>query len=245
MRDACELWAGGPVFRQDAGAKLSTDSVLLADFVKLHGAERGIDLGCGAGILSLLLLCSSEKLHMTGLELREEAAALARENLARNGFGERSEILTGDIREHRSLFAHGSFHLAVANPPYFPAGSGASSPDPARAGAREERDCTLPELCAAAAFLLPTGGRFCLVHRPERLAELLMCMRESGLEPKRMRFVSQRAESAPSLVLVEGRRGGRPGLIVEPPLILQDAEGRESGEVRRIYHREEGIRNRE
>ena len=72
-----------------------------------------------------------------------------------------------------------------------------------------------------------------------------MCMRESGLEPKRMRFVSQRAESAPSLVLVEGRRGGRPGLIVEPPLILQDAEGRESGEVRRIYHREEGIRNRE
>ena len=124
MIDACELWAGGPVFRQDAGAKLSTDSVLLADFVKLHGAERGIDLGCGAGILSLLLLCSSEKLHMTGLELREEAAALARENLARNGFGERSEILTGDIREHRSLFAHGSFHLAVANPPYFPAGSG-------------------------------------------------------------------------------------------------------------------------
>ena len=239
MLDGCELWPGGPIYRQDPAAPLGTDSVLLADFVPLRGAERGIDLGCGAGILSLLLLCSSEKLHMTGLELREEAAALARENLARNGLGERSRILTGDIREHRSLFSHGSFDLAVANPPYFAAGSGASSPDPARAGAREERDCTLPELCAAAAFLLPTGGRFCLVHRPERLAELLMCMRESGLEPKRLRFVSARAESAPNLVLAEGRRGGRPGLIVEPPLVLQDAEGRESGEVRRIYRREE------
>ena len=239
MIDACELWPGGPVYRQDPAAPLGTDSVLLADFVSLRGAERVIDLGCGAGILSLLLLGRGEKLHMTGLELRSDAAALARENLARNGLGERSRILTGDIREHRSLFSHGSFDLAVANPPYFAAGSGASSPDPARAGAREERDCTLPELCAAAAYLLPTGGRFCLVHRPERLAELCVCMHESGLEPKRLRFVSPRAESAPSLVLVEGRRGGRPGLVLEPPLVLQDADGRESGEVRRIYRREE------
>ena len=238
MRDACELWAGGPVFRQDPGARLSTDSVLLADFVPLRGAERGIDLGCGAGILSLLLLCRGERLHMTGLELREEAAALARENLMQNGFRERSRILTGDIREHRSLFSHGSFDLAVANPPYFAAGTGASSPDPARAGAREERESSLEDFCAAAAFLLPTGGRFCLVYRPERLAELLVCLHESGLEPKRLRFVSQRAESAPSLALVEARRGGRPGLTIEPPLILTDAEGRESAEVRRIYHRE-------
>ena len=238
MRDACELWAGGPVFRQDPGARLSTDSVLLADFVPLRGAERGIDLGCGAGILSLLLLCRGEKLHMTGLELREEAAALARENLMQNGLGERSRILTGDLREHRSLFSHGSFDLAVANPPYFPTGSGASSPDPARAGAREERESSLEDFCAAAAFLLPTGGRFCLVYRPERLTALLGCLHESGLEPKRLRFVSQRAESAPSLVLAEGRRGGKPGLVIEPPLILTDAEGRESAEVRRIYHRE-------
>ena len=156
MRDACELWAGGPVFRQDPGARLSTDSVLLADFVPLRGAERGIDLGCGAGILSLLLLCRGEKLHMTGLELREEAAALARENLTQNGLGERSRILTGDLREHRSLFSHGSFDLAVANPPYFPTGSGASSPDPARAGAREERESSLEDWCTGR-----SGSRRC------------------------------------------------------------------------------------
>ena len=232
-----ELWAGGPVFRQDPGAKLSTDSVLLADFASLRGAERGIDLGCGAGILSLLLLCRSEKLHMTGLELRQEAAELARENLRRNALAEQSMILTGDIRAHRSLFSHGSFDLAVANPPYFPRGSGASSPDPARAGAREERDCSLEELCDAARWLLRTGGSFCLVYKPERLAELFCRMSEREIEPKRLRLVCHRAESAPSLVLVEGRRGGKRGLVMEPALLLTDGEGNESAEVRRIYHR--------
>ena len=113
------------------------------------------------------------------------------------------------------------------------------------AGSEQFRIVTLPcegsleDFCAAAAFLLPTGGRFCLVYRPERLTALLGCLHESGLEPKRLRFVSQRAESAPSLVLAEGRRGGKPGLVIEPPLILTDAEGRESAEVRRIYRREE------
>ena len=233
-----ELWPDGPLYAQDPVAPLGTDSVLLADFVRLGGAKRGIDLGCGAGILSLLLLCRSETLRMTGLELREDAAALARENLARNGLESRGEILAGDLREHRSLFSHGSFDLVVANPPYFPAGSGGSSPDPARAGAREERDCTLPQLCAAAAFLLPTGGRFCLVYRPERLSELFCALSAAGLEPKRLRFVSARAESAPSLVLIEARRGGKPGLMIEPPLLLRDEKGEESAEVRRIYRRE-------
>ena len=235
--DICELWPGGPLYAQDPAAPLGTDSVLLADFVRTGGARRGIDLGCGGGILGLLLLCRSEKLHMTGLELRPDAAALGRENLERNGLSRRGEILTGDIREHRSLFAPGSFDLAVANPPYFPAGSGGRSPDPARAAAREEESCTLPQLCEAAGWLLHTGGRFCLVHRPERLSELFVCMSGAGLEPKRLREVCPRPGSAPSLVLVEARRGGKPGLVIEPPLLLRDENGEESGEVRRIYHR--------
>ena len=238
MIDVCELWPGGPLYAQDPAAPLGTDSVLLADFVRPGGAERGIDLGCGGGILSLLLLGSSDKLHMTGLELRPDAAALGRENLARNGLSGRSEILTGDIREHRSLFAPGSFDLAVSNPPYFPSGSGGRSPDPARAAARGEANCSLLQLCEAAAFLLHTGGRFFLVHRPERLAELFVCMSQNGLEPKRLREVCPRPGAAPSLILAEGLRGGKPGLVIEPPLTLRDEKGEESGEVRRIYRRE-------
>ena len=112
MADFHVLWPGGPVFAPAAHAPLGTDSVLLADFVRLAGARRGIDLGCASGILSLLLLWRKEKLHMTGLELLPEAAALARENMARNGLGDRSEMRAGDLRQHRSLFTPGHFDLA-------------------------------------------------------------------------------------------------------------------------------------
>ena len=237
MSDFQELWPGGPVFAQADNFRLSTDSVLLADFIHIGGAARGIDLGCGSGILALLLLRRGEKLHMTGLELNGDAAALAAENLERNGLAGRGRILTGDIRAHRELFSPGSFDLVAANPPYYAADSGALSPDPARAAARGETCCTLEDLCRAAAWLLPSGGRFCLVHKPERLAELFCTMAAKGLEPKRLRMVSYLPRRAPSLVLVEGRRGARPGLTVEPPLILADADGGESEECRRIYHR--------
>ena len=235
--DIQELWPGGPLFRQSEHFKLSTDSVLLADFVQIRGAKRGIDLGCGSGILSLLLAQKSAGLRMTGLELLPEPAAAARENAARNGLDSRIEVLDGDIRECRALFRAGSFDLVVSNPPYFPADRGAVAPRADRAAARAEASCSLSELCDAAAFLLRTGGSLFLVHRPERLSELCCCLSERGLEPKRLRLVCHRAESAPSLVLLEARRGGRPGLQIEPMLVLTAPDGTESEEFRRIYHR--------
>jgi tRNA1(Val) A37 N6-methylase TrmN6 len=237
MPEAELLWPGGPRLIQAAHFRLGTDCVLLADFVNTTGAKRGIDLGCASGALMLLLLERAPGLHMTGLEIVPEAAALARENMALNGFQTRGEIITGDIREHRALFRAGSFDLVVCNPPYFPRGSGALPSDADRAAARSELLCTLPELCAAAAYLLRTGGRGCFVHRPERLSELLVCMTAAGLEPKRLRLVCSDAEKAPSLVLVEGRRGGKPGLTIEPSLCLYDADGSESAAYKRIYHR--------
>ena len=237
MSDFQELWPGGPLFAQAAHVRLSTDCVLLADFVPAGRVRRGIDLGCASGAIALLLLSRTENLHMTGLELQRDAAALAEENMARNGLAARSRILTGDIRRHRELFGSGSFDLAVSNPPYYPLGSGALSPDPGRSAARGETDCSLEELCTAAAWLLRSGGRFCLVYKPERLPELFASLQRQGLEPKRLRLVCHRADSAPSLVLVEARRGGKPGLQVEPCLILQEADGSESAEHRRIYRR--------
>ena len=231
------LWPGGPVFAQAEHFKLGTDSVLLADFVRLSGAKRGIDLGCASGAIGLLLLTRLEKLHMTGLEIVPEAAELARENMAANSLEERSRIITGDIRAHRALFKTGSFDLVAANPPYFPVERGMSSPDLDRANARGESLCSLEDICAAASFLLKTGGSFCLVHKPERLSELFCYMTKHAIEPKRLRMVCHRSDSAPSLVLAEGRRGGKPGLKVEPSLILHNADGSETGEVKRIYHR--------
>lgn len=237
MADFCELWPGGPRFAQAEHFKLGTDCVLLADFVNTASARRGIDLGCASGAISLLLLTRSPRLHMTGLELVPEAVELARANMAENALTERADMLCGDIRRVRELFAAGSFDLAAANPPYFPVGHGKTPSDTARAAARGETSCTLDDICAAAQWLLRTGGGFSLVHRPERLGEIFACMSAHGMEPKRLRCVQPRAESAPSLVLVEGRRGGKPGLKIEPPLILSTSDGGESGEYRRIYHR--------
>jgi len=237
MNEFVRLWEDGPFFKQAEHFKLGTDCVLLSDFANAAGLKKGIDLGCASGAISLLLLSKYPKLHMTGLEIVPEACALAEENMLKNSLEERSCTINGDIRLHRELFKSGSFDLVVSNPPYFPLGSGLLSPDKARAAARGETDCTLEDICRAAAFLCRTGGSFCLVHKPERLSEIFCTMSAHGLEPKRLRLVCHKAGSAPNLVLVEGRRGGKPGLTIEPPLILRLENGKESEEIKRIYHR--------
>lgn len=237
MSEFFELWPGGPLFAQAEHFKLGTDCVLLADFANTAGRKRGIDLGCASGAIALLLLQKSQTIHMTGLEINPKAASLAEENMKINSLSKRSGIITGDIRKCRELFKTGSFDLVVSNPPYFPVGSGKLSPDKERAAARGETECNLLDICAAAAYLLPTGGSFCLVHKPERLSEACCTMSGVGIEPKRLRMVSYKAESAPNLILIEGRRGGKPGLKIEPPLILTDSDGTESEEFKRIYHR--------
>ena len=237
MADFQPLWDGGPLFAQSRHFALSTDSVLLADFVRIGQAKKGVDLGCGSGILPLLLLSRSRALRMTGLELLPDAAALARENLAVNGLTERADVVTGDLRQHRALFAAGSFDLVVANPPYYPPADGLVSPDPERAAARSELTATLEEVCAAAAWLCRSGGRFHLVHKPDRLPELFACLKRSGFEPKRLRLVCHSPDAAPSLCLLEARRGGAAGLRVEPCLFLRDLTGAETAEARRIYHK--------
>ena len=237
MAEFTQLWQDGPYFAQAGHFRLSTDCVLLADFINTTGFKSGIDLGCASGAIALLLLSKSEKLHMSGLEIIPEAAELARLNMEKNGLEGRSRIIEGDIRLHRELFRPGSFDLVAANPPYFPVGGGFVSPDRGRASARAEGSCTLEDICAAAAFLCRTGGSFSLVHKPERLSEVFCCMSGHGIEPKRLRLVCHRPGAAPNLVLIEGRRGGKPGLKIEAPLYIHEADGNMSAESRRIYHR--------
>lgn len=234
-----ELWENGPLFEQAEHFRLGTDSVLLADFVNIGTRKRGIDLGCGSGILPLLLLVRSDRLHMTGLEINPEAARVADANIAANALEERCDIVTGDIRRCRELFRTGQFDLVVANPPYFTAGSGKQSPDADKAAARSEKLCSLEDICRAASYLCRTGGAFCLVHRAERLADVICLLRETGFEPKRLRTVSHSAEKEPSLVLIEARRGAGSGLKIMPPLFICGDDGRESAEIKRIYHRED------
>lgn len=232
-----ELWPGGPRFKQVEGSfKLSTDSVLLAHFASAIRGKKIIDLGCGAGVLTVLLSHARPGVRVEGVDIQPASAALCRENMAENGF-DPSAIMEGDLREYRENFKAGAYDLVVSNPPYFPVESGYNAPADSRAIARDERCCTLDDICAAAKYLCRWGGAFALVHRPERLSEIFCAMTAHGIEPKRLRMVQYKAGHAPNLVLIEGRRGGKPGLNIEKPLILCNADGSDTEEVKNIYHR--------
>ena len=188
---------------------LGQDSLLLGSFATVKPGWRVCDLGSGAGALLLLLLGRVSTLTVCGVEISPMAADAARSNLADNGLP--GEIITGDLRDLSGLPPAGQWDLVVSNPPWFPDGSG-------RSGGPEwmEEQCTLEQLCAAAARCLKNGGRFALVHRPDRLTDLLCTLRAAGLEPKRMQLVQHREDKAPSAVLLEAVRQGRPGLDVLP-----------------------------
>ena len=213
-----------------------TDSFLLSAFPRLKPGLRVLDLGCGTGLLSLLLLQRQGALTVTGLDLQPQAVALAERAAEENGLTDQLFFRQGDLRS-RDALPGGQFDLAVCNPPYYPVSGGALAAADARRTARAEVDCTLADVCRAARRALRWGGRFCLVHKPERLTDLLCALREAGMEPKRMRLVSTRPETAPSLVLLEGSRGGKPGLDLEPPLVLYTPEGAPSEDLDRIYFR--------
>ena len=222
---------------EDTLFRPGTDSFLLASLPRLRPGLRVCDLGSGTGLLGLLLFQRQPELLVTGVELQPAAVRLAEKAAQINGLTDRMRTLCADLRSFRDLLPAGGFDLCVCNPPYFPSGSGATAPDATRRTARAEETCTLEDVCAGAAYLLRWDGTFCLVHRPERLADLLCTLRSYRLEPKRMRFVEFRSGQAPSLVLVEARRGGRPGLSVEAPVILTGADGTPTAEADAIYFR--------
>ena len=226
---------------EDTLFRPGTDSFLLSSLPHLSAGLRVCDLGCGTGLLGLLLLQRQPDLYVSGIDIQAEAVALAERAAAENGLVARLAFRHADLRQIRQHFPTGSFDLVICNPPYYVPGSGKISADSARRTARSESVASLADICCAAAYLLRWGGKFCLVHKPERLTDVLCALRESGMEPKRLRFVHDRARHAPSLFLAEGCRGGKPGLALEPPLILHDSGGASTPELNAIYFREQEV----
>ncbi len=229
-----ELWDGGPVMEGSRDAEpVTTDSVLLANFPSLSGVRRAADFGCGSGVLGLILAARSKTVKIDLVEIAPAAADAAARNVELNGLGDRLRVLRRDLRTLREAEV-GKYQLIISNPPYFPVGSG-TAPAAGRQVAREERECTLSELARTASRLLGDGGRLAVAYPSERLAEAVCALSGAGLEPKRLRLVQTRLQSAPFLALLECRRGGKPGLSVEPVLILKNPDGTDTGEVRKIY----------
>jgi tRNA1Val (adenine37-N6)-methyltransferase len=210
---------------------LSTDSMALASFVRLPRNSRVLDLGAGCGTIGTLLCAKDAGCTVTGIELEETAHRTALENASGNGISHRLTSICADLRGISQIAEPGSFDICVSNPPYFSAGF-LSQSTPA---ARHEQTCTLDELMASAAYSLKFGGDFYLVHKPERLSEIFVSASSHKLEPKRLCLLRHKADAPVNLVLVQLRKGGKPGLRLEE-LCLHGPDGTPTKEYLEIYH---------
>ena len=211
------------------------DAVLLSGFASARKGDRVLDMGTGTGIIPILMEAKTEAEHLTGLEIQEESADMARRSVVLNGLTEKISIVTGDIKEAGRIFKSASFDVITCNPPYMIGQHGLTNPDAPKAIARHEILCTLEDVISQAEQLLKPGGHFYMVHRPFRLAEIMATMMRFHLEPKRMQLVYPYVDKEPNMVLIEGVRGGRPRMTVEKPLIVYREPGVYMPEIYDIY----------
>ncbi len=231
-----ELHRNGYYIIQDpARFCFGMDAVLLSGFAKAKRGERCLDLGTGTGIIPILMEAKTDGEDFTALEIQEESADMARRSVLYNDLADRIKVVTGDIKDASKIFGASSFDIITTNPPYMIGEHGLSSASEAKAIARHEVLCTLDDILRESAKLLKPGGRFYMVHRPFRLAEIFSKMVEYKIEPKRMKLVYPYIDKEPNMVLIEGLRGGRSRLTVEKPLIVYKETGVYTDEIYDIY----------
>lgn len=220
-----DLQNGYEIIQDPGHFCFGADAVLLSWFTRAQGHERVLDLGCGTGIIPILLKARGKGGHVVGLEIQQDCAQMARRSVLHNHLENQVSIVAGDIKEASALFGEASFDVVTCNPPYMAASHGLQSPQAGQAIARHEILCTFQDVVSQAARLLKPKGRFYLVHRPFRLGEILPQMVKYGLEPKRMCLVYPFADREPNMVLLEGLLGGKPWMTVDKPFILYDKPG--------------------
>ncbi len=211
------------------------DAVLLSGFAAAKAGEKVLDLGTGNGIIPLLLSAKTEAAHLTGLEIQPESADMARRSVLYNDLSQRITIAEGDLKEASAIFDLATFDVVTCNPPYMAGSHGLTNDARARAIARHELLCTFEDVAREAARLLRPGGKFYLVHRPFRLAEIMVTLSRHKLEPKRMRLVYPYVNKEPNMVLLEASRGGNSRMQVEPPLIVYQQPGVYMPEIYEVY----------
>lgn len=231
-----ELHRNGYWIIQDPGRFcFGMDAVLLSGFAKVKPGERALDLGTGTGIIPILLEAKTKGEHFTGLEIQPESADMAARSVAYNHLEEKITIVTGDIKEASARFGAGSFEVITTNPPYMIGQHGIQNDANAKTIARHEVLCDLDDILRESAKILKQGGRFYMVHRPFRLAEIFSKMVAYHIEPKRIRLVYPFVDKEPNMVLIEGLRGGKSRLTVEKPLIVYKEPGVYMPEIYDIY----------
>ena len=224
-----DLQIGGlELIQNPSGFCFGVDAVFLSDFVKVKPGETVLDLGTGNGIIPILLSAKTSGKRFTGLEIQENTADMARWSVIYNHLEGRVDIVTGDIKEAAEIFKPAFFDVITTNPPYMLSQHGLRNPDDAKAIARHEVLCTLDDILRESMRLLQDKGRFYMVHRPFRLTEIMIKMNHYKIEPKRIQFIHPYIDKEPVLVLIEGVRGARPRVTVEPPIIIYGGSGQKN-----------------
>lgn len=234
-RDAL-LYGELMLYQPERGPRVSVDTVLLAAYVNIKRSEKVLEMGSAHGAISLLLARRYPAAGVIeGLEMQEDLVELARQNAEENGFRDMPSFKTGDLRAIKKIYPPQSFDVAVMNPPYGERGKNRVSPDPREAVARQGLYCTLRDVAQAARYVLVNKGRFYMVMRASRLAETCAVLVETGLQPKRVRPVYPKPGRDASVFLLKAVKGGGTGMVVEPPLFVEDEKGDFTEELLKAY----------
>lgn len=211
------------------------DAVLLASYARVREREKVLDFCTGSGIVPILLKAKTGGQHFTGLEIQHASADMARRSVEYNHLGEWIDIVEGDVCRAEEYFPAASFDVVTCNPPYMTGNHGLTNASQAKTIARHEVLCSFEDIVRSASRILRPAGRFYLVHRPFRLAEIMYVLKQYRLEPKRMQLVYPFADKEPNLVLLEAAKGGKPRITVERPLIVYEKPGVYTEDIRRLY----------
>lgn len=212
-----------------------TDAVLLADFASPKRNEKACDLGTGCGIIPMIWCRNGQAKEITAVELQEKGFLQTCESIRISSVEDKVRAVNHDLKDIKSVLSHASMDIVTMNPPYKAADAGIKSVAKAELIARHEVECNLDDICSTAAYLLNFGGRLCMCNRPERLSDTIVAMKNNGIEPKRLRLVAKTPYTRPWLFLIEGRKGGKPFMNIDPLLIMYGEDGELSKEVTDIY----------
>ena len=217
------------------GYRFSIDSIILADHVRLRPNETVLDLGTGCGIVALILAYRNPDSHIIGVEIQNDLADLARYNVTANRLEKQVRILCRDLKKMTDTDIFDPVDWVVSNPPYRKNSSGRMNPNRQKAVARHEIEVTFGDIVDAAVRWLRTGGRFLTVYTADRSVEAMFRMHTAGIEPKYCRMVHSGPESNAKMVLIEGVKGARPGVIIAPPLTIYNEGGDYTEEISRMF----------
>jgi len=201
--------------------RFSVDSILLANFIRTKNYERIIDLGTGSGIIPLLLFGKKRGLSIYGIEIQKQLANMAKRSVELNKLQNHITIIQEDLKSIKKIFKNSQFDVVISNPPYISLGHGKINPLSSKAIARHEIKCNIEDIISASNYLLKNKGRIYLIYKSIKLIKVVVTLKKYGIQPKSIKFIHPGPKEQANLVLLEGIKGGKEELKIEPPLFLK------------------------